>query len=676
MGITVQAEIRQPEKPYSRTLKEQIDQIKNDPQVARFRAAREKLNRERLTPTYHFAAPENNVGDPNGFCFWNGNWHLFYQFRPDSPKTVYWGHAVSKDLIHWKDLPIALYPVAGQSVYSGSALVEKDRVLAIYHATGEGNQVVRSSDPLLMNWEKLPDYDSHGVSIPKSPSLNSEGFPYRVWDPFLYRDGGTYYSISGVFYGSGEKGDEALRIPVWHLFESKDLQQWDYSGTLLEDSPFVSQGDDGSCSYLWPLGDKHLLIFFSHRIGTQHMLGTYDQATKKFKPEMHQFHYAGPSSSMLDPENEGAILVINNNGGVTPNAFTLPRRLTLGKHNTVNVEPAGNVASLRSDEKTFENIALQAGEERVIDGVSGDALEIKAQIDPGTASVVELGVFRSPDGTDCSIVRTTRDRTLDRDGGEGWALEISKYASPVQAGFHAGHVLGAEFFMGGNREINGEMRSNCYHIHPPFQERTVGAVLRDFSVPNAEGKTLEFFAGQREERGDGVELIVSVMEDGAGRELRREVITAAAWCKYSIPLLHCKGPAMLRIAVDARDSSGNDALYINDLCVVDEAGNRTMLTQADSAAFTDARLRDEGDAKKMTPITFLRFDGEPLDLNVFLDKSYVEAFANGRAYMPLRVAPKPEQTGISVRTDGDNAKVLSLKTWQMKSIYENPTEIE
>lgn len=430
--------------PFPTTLKEQRKILESDPEVLKYKKFRQEQAKNPEFPTYHFRAPVNFTGDANGFSYWQGRWHMFYQFRPHGTKRpdgsrypVYWGHAVSPDLIHWQDLPIAIIPGKGNNAYSGSALVEKNRVLAIYHSTGQGNQVVESNDPLLLNWKNVPE---KGVSIP-NVKKDAKGYPYRVWDPFLYKDGGKYYSISGTYYGLGGRENDAEREPVWHLFESENLSKWDYKGTLLENDPFTtSRGDDGSCTYFWPLGekaDKHLLIFFSHRLGTQHFLGTFDKVTKKFTPEMHQFQHCGPSSSMPDPENEGSILIVNsiyNMENNLLNSFTLPRRLSLGENNTVLVEPVGDFASLRRNEKSFSNIDLTAKQVKIIAGVNGRELEIKTQILPGNSSLIDIDVFRSADGSKWTTLRLSRTKTSP-EGVETWLVNFPQFPGKDHRGW-------------------------------------------------------------------------------------------------------------------------------------------------------------------------------------------------------------------------------------------------
>lgn len=175
------------------------------------------------------------MNDPNGLCFWQGLWHLFYQAYPPEDPRQHWGHAVSADLIHWRDLPYAIKPGPEDCCFSGATFVEDDRVIAMYHGTQVGNLVAISSDPLLLNWEKLT-----GKAVIPSRSPDGSTPPYSVFDPCIWKKDGLYYSLSA---GTLPHGPSGKKTRAEFLFRSRDLKTWEYLHPFVEGDIFGLVGD-------------------------------------------------------------------------------------------------------------------------------------------------------------------------------------------------------------------------------------------------------------------------------------------------------------------------------------------------------------------------------------------------------------------------------------------------
>ena len=84
---------------------------------------------EPFRPQYHFTPAKNWINDPNGLVDYKDEHHLFYQYNPFGNMwdfTISWGHAVSTDWVHWKELPVAIPATSTVSIFSGSAVVDKN----------------------------------------------------------------------------------------------------------------------------------------------------------------------------------------------------------------------------------------------------------------------------------------------------------------------------------------------------------------------------------------------------------------------------------------------------------------------------------------------------------------------------------------------------------------------
>jgi beta-fructofuranosidase len=398
---------------YADTLDEQLEQLRDDPQVLRFAASRKRLAADRYRPIYHYVNPEGRLNDPNGLCFWQDRWHLFYQAYPPEDPRQHWGHAVSDDLIHWRDLPLAIYPDPERCCFSGSTLVEEDRVIAMYHGTTVGNMVAVSSDPLLLNWEKVT-----GKAVIPMRSPDGSPLPYRVFDPCIWKKEDVYYSLSA---GTLPEGPGGKPIRANFLLRSEDLATWEYLHPFVENDRYSLVGDDGACPYFWPIGDKHILLHFSHMSGGKYLLGDYDKARDKLVVTSGgDFNFgaaapAGVHAPSAAPDGKGDVIVIFNMNPAKPTEgwnqiMTLPRRLRLVGRDQLAITPAGDIESVRGEHRQIDTMPLPENEEVVLDGVAGTAMEIVAEIDTKGAPMVEMNVLRSPNKEEFTRIAFFRGR--------------------------------------------------------------------------------------------------------------------------------------------------------------------------------------------------------------------------------------------------------------------------
>lgn len=365
---------------------------------------RHRFDSDSHRPRYHFLPPTNWMNDPNGVIHWKGKYHLFYQYNPFSPLwgNMHWGHAVSENLIHWRDLPIALAPTPGgpdeAGCFSGCA-IDNGLPTIVYTGTrGQHNEVqtqcLATSTDDLLTWEKY-------VGNPVLAAVPEEAAQKRDFrDPFVWKeDDGWYMALGSQIAGVGG---------AIFLYRSPDLIDWTYLHPLLVDA----RQDDSiwECPNFFRLGDYWVLIVSTYtRVGgntVAYFVGAFEN--HQFTPITRGIVDDGvlyAPLSMLDdqerrilfgwvrearPESE---MVKAGWSGVQ----SIPRVLTLDDRQRLHMTPVPELTQIRGVHHHFE--ALDLSQDVRLD-VSGLALDIEAEFQPQPDGRCGISLLCSADATE------------------------------------------------------------------------------------------------------------------------------------------------------------------------------------------------------------------------------------------------------------------------------------
>jgi len=190
---------------------------------------------EKHRPQFHFSPESNWMNDPNGMVYYEGEYHLFYQYYPDSTVwgPMHWGHAISRDLVHWEHLPIALYPDKHGLIFSGSAVVDWK------NTTGFGNG---TNAPLVAIFS-YHDMEKERAGI--EDDFQTQGIAYsndkgRTW---------IKYEGNPVI---GNPGIRDFRDPkvIWH----KETNKWIMAVAALDHLKFYGSPDLKEWKFLSDFG--------------------------------------------------------------------------------------------------------------------------------------------------------------------------------------------------------------------------------------------------------------------------------------------------------------------------------------------------------------------------------------------------------------------------------------
>ncbi len=354
------------------------------------RAFRERLLLDPHRPGYHFVTPEGTCMpfDPNGAIYWKGRYHLFYIFQDRRGHN--WGHVSSTDLFHWRHHPTGL--VTG--MFSGNCFVNKEgRPTMCYHQVDQGNAMAVAVDDELNEWRKL---ETNPIT-PKTQPGDAHHGKYRSWDPFGWLEGDTYYAIFG-----GEHPAIAKAPTLGG--------EWKYVGDLMGNAVAgVGLNEDVSCADFFRLGNQHMLLCISHRLGCRYYLG--DWQGERFLPRFHEMmswvdhSYFAPESLLDDRGRRIMWAWIFDRPGFQmrthagwSGTLSLPRVLTLDGDGRLRMNPPEEIERLRYQERSGRDLVVPPDGEVVLDGMSGDSLEVQVEMSSREARQFGIAVACAPGG--------------------------------------------------------------------------------------------------------------------------------------------------------------------------------------------------------------------------------------------------------------------------------------
>jgi fructan beta-fructosidase len=345
---------------------------------------------ERYRPQFHFTSRRGWLNDPNGLVFSEGEYHLFFQHNPKGNEwgNMTWGHAVSPDLLHWRQLPDAIEPYEGGTIFSGSAVVApgagaadgaEARLVAFFtHAKEPFGQAAAYSTDSGRTW-RLCAGGRHLV-----PNQGED--PYER-DPKVFRHQPSRTWIMVLWVKRG----------LVRIFNSEDLVTWHPASD-------VHLPDFYECPDLFELpvdGDQKRQLWVLHDAGFQCWLGTFDGQTFSpiagpFRGDLGDHFYAAQTWNNTKAR---VVQIAWMRGGNYPNMpfnqqMSFPCELslrTLRQGVRLCRNPVKEIEGLYAESFVLEDQTIQPRENPLHD-VSGDLLDIELEVEPRQAGGFSVGL--------------------------------------------------------------------------------------------------------------------------------------------------------------------------------------------------------------------------------------------------------------------------------------------
>jgi fructan beta-fructosidase len=346
--------------------------------------------KEMHRPQFHFSPEEKWLNDPNGMVFFNDEYHLFYQHHPLGTTwgPMHWGHAVSKDLVQWEQLPIALYPDEHGAIFSGSAVVDWNNtsgffdgepgLVAIYTSADHYPESDRPRQRQSLAYSK--DNGRSWVKYEGNPVLSDVNITdYR--DPKVFWDDETNKWVMVLATGQSVTIYTSPNLKEWEFASEFGEKAGSHDGVWECPDLFALPVDGNANQQKWvmlvSIGDDPA---FKEGSRTQYFIGTFDGTTfVNDHPEetvlwidYGRDNYAGVSWSDIPKQDSRRIYIgwMSNwryaNQVPTKDwrgAMTLPRELSLvSSEDGVRLvqKPVSEVSSLRKGTEVYQNLSIES----------------------------------------------------------------------------------------------------------------------------------------------------------------------------------------------------------------------------------------------------------------------------------------------------------------------------
>lgn len=376
-----------------------VDQLRDDSRaLQQIQQSDERLGETRylesLRPQFHFSSQRGWLNDPNGLVFYQGEWHLFYQHNPYGWGwgNMHWGHAVSRDLIHWQELGEALYPDELGTMFSGSAVIDWQNTAGFQQG---------SEPPLVLIYTA-----AGGAGVQSKGQGFTQGLAFsndrgRTWTK--YAGNPVLPQITGGNRDPKVFWHELTKTWVMPLYvERGDKQTIEFFGSPnLKEWKFLSAIDGFfECPDFFELpvdGDNNQKLWLLTAANSEYRLGTFDgvtfqPTTPKLPGHRGRGFYAAQTYS--DAPNKRRIqigwLQAPSPGMSFNQCMSTPLELGLkstadGPRLTMNMVPELNSVSVRTVTWTTERAPLDRPK-------AGELIRLHVDIPAHATGVVDINV--------------------------------------------------------------------------------------------------------------------------------------------------------------------------------------------------------------------------------------------------------------------------------------------